>query len=128
VGSAGSVGRPGEGLATIERLGGGFLIPGDERWPEGLDDLPDAPYGLWYRGNIDNGMPAPSKCVALTGSRDSTSYGASVTGDMAYGLAQRGICLISGLAYGIDAHAAPGSVGRERGRRSGDPCGTGRRP
>jgi DNA processing protein len=62
-------------LATIERLGGGFLIPGDERWPEGLDDLPNAPYGLWYRGNIDDGIPAPSRCVALTGSRDSTSYG-----------------------------------------------------
>lgn len=96
---------PEKDLATIERLGGGFLIPGDEHWPEGLDDLPDAPYGLWYRGNIDNGIPAPSKCVALTGSRDSTSYGASVTGDMAYGLAQRGICIVSGLAYGIDANA-----------------------
>jgi DNA processing protein len=41
----------------------------------------------------------------VTGSRDSTSYGASVTGEIAYGLAQRGICVISGLAYGIDAHA-----------------------
>ena len=96
---------PEKDLATIERLGSGFLIRGDERWPEGLDDLPDAPYELWYQGNIDNGIPAPSKCVALTGSRDTTSYGASVTGDMAYGLAQRGICVISGLAYGIDAHA-----------------------
>jgi hypothetical protein len=45
------------------------------------------------------------RCAALTGSRDSTSYGASVTGDIAYGLAQRGIFVISGLAYGIDAHA-----------------------
>ncbi|UKA73446.1 DNA-processing protein DprA [Arthrobacter sp. FW306-06-A] len=92
-------------LATIERLGGGFLIPGDEHWPTGLDDLPDAPYGLWYRGDIGKGIPAPSRCTALTGSRDSTSYGAAVTGDIAYGLAQRGICVISGLAYGIDAHA-----------------------
>jgi DNA processing protein len=92
-------------LATIERLGGGFLVPGDERWPEGLEDLPEAPWGLWYRGNIENGIPAPSRCVALTGSRDSTSYGAAVTGDLAYGLAQRGICIVSGLGYGIDAHA-----------------------
>ncbi len=52
---------PEKDLAAIERLGGGFLIPGDEHWPEGLDDLPDAPYGLWYRGNIDNGIPVPSK-------------------------------------------------------------------
>jgi DNA processing protein len=96
---------PEKDLATIGRLGGGFLTPDDEQWPAGLSDLPDAPWGLWYRGNIENGIPATSRSVALTGSRDSTSYGASVTGDMAYGLAQRGICVISGLAYGIDAHA-----------------------
>ncbi|SDX60074.1 DNA recombination-mediator protein A [Arthrobacter sp. cf158] len=57
----GSTVDPEKDLAAIERLGGGFLIPGDEHWPEGLDDLPDAPYGLWYRGNIDNGIPVPSK-------------------------------------------------------------------
>ena len=39
------------------------------------------------------------------GSRDSTSYGASVTGDLAYSLAQRGFTVVSGGAYGIDAHA-----------------------
>lgn len=96
---------PERDLAEIERLGGGFLIPGDEHWPTGLDDLPDAPYGLWYRGNITHGIPAPERSVALTGSRDSTSYGAAVTGDIAHQLAQRGICVISGLGYGIDAHA-----------------------
>ena len=97
-------------LATIERLGGGFLIPGDEHWPTGLDDLPDAPYGLWYRGDIGNGIPAPQRAVALTGSRDSTSYGAAVTGDMANELARRGICIVSGLGYGIDAHAHRGAL------------------
>lgn len=96
---------PEKDLATIERLGGGFLTPEDAHWPEGLNDLPDAPWGLWYRGNLSTGIPAPSRCAALTGSRDSTSYGAAVTSDIAYGLAQRGICVISGLAYGIDAHA-----------------------
>lgn len=96
---------PEKDLAAIERLGGGFLVPGDEHWPTGLDDLPDAPWGLWYRGTLGAGIPAPSRCAAVTGSRDSTSYGASVTGEMAYGLAQRGICVIAGLAYGIDAHA-----------------------
>lgn len=96
---------PEKDLATIERLGGGFLIPGDEHRPTGLDDLPDAPLGLWYRGTIGNGIPDPSTCAALAGSRDCTSYGAAVTGDFAYSLAQRGICVIAGLAYGVDAHA-----------------------
>jgi DNA processing protein len=96
--------NPQKDLTIIERLGGGFLIPGDEHWPTALDDLADAPLGLWYRGAIEKGIPAPSKCIALTGSRDSTSYGASVTGDMAYTLAQRGITIIAGLGYGVDSH------------------------
>lgn len=91
-------------LAAIKRLGGGFLTPGDEHWPAGLNDLPNAPLGLWYRGGLGNGIPGPARCVAVTGSRDSTSYGASVTGDIAYSLAQRGITVLAGLAYGIDAH------------------------
>jgi DNA processing protein len=35
------------------------------------------------------------------GSRDSTSYGASVTGDLAYSLAQRGFTVVSGGAYDL---------------------------
>ncbi len=97
-------------LEAIERLGGGFLVPGDEHWPVGLDDLPNPPYGLWYVGNIAQGIPAVHRSAALTGSRDSTSYGAAVATEMAHGLAQRGICVISGLAYGIDAHAHRGAL------------------
>ncbi|PTT69587.1 DNA-processing protein DprA [Arthrobacter sp. HMWF013] len=107
--------HPENDLATIERLGGGFLTPDDELWPVGLNDLPAAPWGLWYRGVIGDGIPAPSKCVALTGSRDCTTYGASVTGDMAYRLAGRGLCIISGLAYGIDAHAHRAALAGTRG-------------
>jgi DNA processing protein len=50
-------------------------------------------------------LPASGQAIALVGSRDSTSYGASVTGDLAYSLAQRGFTVVSGGAYGIDAHA-----------------------
>ncbi|MDI2036837.1 DNA-processing protein DprA [Paenarthrobacter nitroguajacolicus] len=106
---------PENDLATIERLGGGFLIPGDEHWPIGLDDLPDAPYGLWYVGNIAHGIPPVNRAAAVTGSRDSTSYGAAVTGEMAHGLAQRGLCVISGLGYGIDAHAHRGALAGSNG-------------
>ncbi|WP_157365211.1 hypothetical protein [Arthrobacter sp. QXT-31] len=40
-------------------------------------------------GALGKGIPAPSRCAALTGSRDSTSYHAAVTGDIAYGLDKR---------------------------------------
>lgn len=96
---------PVEHLAEIAKLDGGFLIPGDEHWPTALNDLPEAPLGLWYRGDIAAGIPSPNGTVAVTGSRDATSYGASVTGELGYGMAQRGSCIVSGLAYGIETHA-----------------------
>ncbi len=96
---------PERDLATMARLGGRLIIPTDELWPVQLADLGiQEPLCLWWRGH-EQPLPAADKCVALVGSRDSTSYGASVTGDIAYSLAQRGLTVVSGGAYGIDAHA-----------------------
>jgi len=96
---------PERDLATMARLGGRLIIPSDTLWPEQLGDLGlQEPICLWWRG-LEQTLPDASRCVALVGSRDSTSYGASVTGDLAYSLAQRGFTVVSGGAYGIDAHA-----------------------
>jgi DNA processing protein len=107
---------PARDLATMQRLGGRMIIPADGLWPRQLSDLGlQEPLCLWWRG-IEQELPPPSKAVALVGSRDSTSYGSSVTADLAYSLAQRGFTVVSGGAYGIDAHAhraalAGGAVG-----------------
>ena len=96
---------PDRDLATMQRLGGRMLIPSDELWPRQLADLGlQEPICLWWRG-VEQTLPPASSAIALVGSRDSTSYGSSVTGDLAYSLAQRGFTIISGGAYGIDAHA-----------------------
>jgi DNA processing protein len=96
---------PERDLATMQRLGGRLIIPGDELWPGQLGDLGiHEPVCLWWRG-IEQEIPTAAKSIALVGSRDSTSYGAAVTGDFAYSLAQRGFTVVSGGAYGIDAHA-----------------------
>ncbi|WP_336714986.1 DNA-processing protein DprA [Arthrobacter sp. USHLN218] len=97
---------PERDLATMERLGGRLVIPSDDLWPAALADLElGEPVCLWMRGDVDQGVPALNRNVAMVGSRDSTNYGNSVTGDMAAGLVQRGYCVISGGAYGIDAQA-----------------------
>jgi DNA processing protein len=96
---------PERDLATMSRLGGRLIIPSDGLWPAQLGDLGlQEPICLWWRGH-EQPLPAVEKSIALVGSRDSTSYGASVTGDLAYSLAQRGYTVVSGGAYGIDAHA-----------------------
>ena len=96
---------PERDLATMARLGGRLIIPSDGLWPGQLRDLGiQEPICLWWRGQ-EQPLPGVEKSIALVGSRDSTSYGAAVTGDLAYSLAQRGFTVISGGAYGIDAHA-----------------------
>ncbi|SFT66781.1 DNA-processing protein DprA [Arthrobacter sp. ov118] len=96
---------PERDLATMQRLGGRLIIPSDGLWPPQLADLGlQEPLCLWWRG-VEQELPAAAMTIALVGSRDSTSYGASVTGDLSYALAQRGFTIVSGGAYGIDAHA-----------------------
>ncbi|MFJ3956892.1 DNA-processing protein DprA [Arthrobacter sp. NPDC090010] len=96
---------PGRDLSVVERLGGGFLVPADQEWPEQFNDLGlQRPLGLWYRGR-PGPWPGPENAVAIVGSRDSTGYGAAVTADLAHELARRGRTVVSGGAYGIDAHA-----------------------
>ncbi|WP_285240990.1 DNA-processing protein DprA [Pseudarthrobacter sp. MEB009] len=96
---------PERDLATMARLGGRMIIPSDPLWPVQLADLGlQEPLCLWWRGT-EQPLRAAARCIAMVGSRDSTSYGATVTGDLAYSLAQRGYTVVSGGAYGIDAHA-----------------------
>lgn len=96
---------PERDLATMARLGGRMIIPSDPLWPVQLADLGlQEPLCLWWRGT-EQPLPAAARCIAMVGSRDSTSYGAAVTADLAYSLAQRGYTVVSGGAYGIDAHA-----------------------
>lgn len=95
---------PERDLETIHRLGGRLLIPGDPDWPESVDDLDlQAPLALWCRGSST--IPAASRTVAVVGSREATHYGQQVTGQMVSGLARRGLTVLSGGAYGIDAAA-----------------------
>lgn len=92
---------PARDLATMQRLGGRLIIPTDDLWPGQLADLGlQEPLCLWWRG-IEQELPPAAKSIALVGSRDSTSYGGSVTGDLAYSLAQRGFTIVSGGAYDL---------------------------
>ncbi len=87
---------------------GGFLMPGDPLWPEGLMDLYEKrPLGLWYHGN-PNVLEKPS--VAIVGSRDASPYGTRIASDFAYELSESGIIVVSGGAFGIDAAAHRGAL------------------
>ncbi|MEJ5913363.1 DNA-processing protein DprA [Pseudokineococcus sp. 1T1Z-3] len=98
---------------VVHRLGGRVVVPDDEEWPRRLDDLGEsAPACLWVRGAGRLG-PLAERSVALVGARAASPYGEHVTGELAVGLAERGVTVISGGAFGIDAaaHRAALAVG-----------------
>lgn len=80
----------------------------DERYPERLKELIDAPILLYYKGrwkNIDENIS-----VAVVGQRKATAYGRALAEKTGYTLAQSGSFVISGLAAGIDGAAHRGAL------------------
>jgi len=99
-------------LGALAELGGMFVVPHDDAWPRGLDALGlAAPFGIWLRGAANLGV-ALHRAVALVGARASTSYGERVALELAAGVVDAGACVVSGGAYGIDAAAHRGALGR----------------
>lgn len=92
-----------------ELVGARVVIPDDDEWPEGLDELDLLPHCLWVRGPIHL-ADACRRSVAIVGSRNATAYGRGVAHDMAATLADRGFAVISGAAFGIDADAHRGAL------------------
>lgn len=96
----------------LSRDGGTLVVPGDAAWPVMANDLGMvAPLALWVRGNPRALQAlAPEGAVALVGARCATHYGTDIAQEIAYELGERGIWVISGGAYGIDAAAHQGAL------------------
>lgn len=79
-------------------------------WPGALLAISSPPRKLYFTGNIGTLSKA---CVAIVGTRHPTRYGERVATDIASAMARAGACIVSGLAYGIDAcaHRAALAVG-----------------
>ena len=109
-------------LDRAEARGIRFVIPGDEEWPPGLDDLALAPHlherggvpvGVWCRGPLRLDQ-ATEHAVAVVGSRSATSYGADVARDISSTLAGASWTVVSGAAFGIDQAAHRGALSGRR--------------
>ncbi len=82
----------------------GILTYKSELYPAGLRRLKDPPAVLYYRGR----MPDLSKrvSVSVVGTRTMSEYGKSAGYKIAYELASAGVCIVSGMALGVDSVAA----------------------
>jgi DNA processing protein len=50
------------------------------------------------------------RAVAVVGARAASSYGEHVAAEFGFGLSERGVAVVSGAAYGIDAFAHRGAL------------------
>lgn len=89
----------------LNQLSINFLTKEDNHYPGNLFDLPNAPFVLYYKGRL---KPCDSEAIAIVGTRKMTTYGREVARQFAFGLANFGVTIVSGLAMGIDtvAHEA----------------------
>jgi len=92
-------------VRAAEEAGATILTMGDSRYPSLLREVHAPPPVLFVRGSGD-ALRGP--CVAVVGSRRSTSYGRQAARMLAAGLVERGFTVVSGMARGIDgaAHSA----------------------
>lgn len=82
------------------------IRPLEADFTEVLTTIAVVPKMLYFYGKI------PKKCptVAIVGTRKNTAYGEEVAYKAAYELARRGVIVVSGLAYGIDAISHRGAL------------------
>ena len=81
-----------------------------ENYPEKLLKIKNYPKNLYIEGNI-NLLNKP--IVAIVGSRNCSEYGKEQAKRFAKELSEKGICIISGLARGIDTIAHINSLNNE---------------
>jgi DNA processing protein len=100
-------------LLSLDEEGIDVLTWDDDRFPDRLRSLSDAPLTLFVRGAI---LPADESAVAIAGTRQPSLESRERAELLSRELAERGITIVSGLAEGIDTVAHAGALACEGGR------------
>jgi len=87
---------------------------GEENYPQCLKNDISPPAVLFYQGDL---QALATRRVGMIGTRSATASGRYMTSHLAFELAMNGVCVISGLARGIDAWAHHGVL-RAREKKS----------
>ena len=87
------------------------LTLGDADYPAPLLDIPDPPLMLYVMGQTAQLATLQARpALAMVGSRNPTPQGADNARAFARSLAASGICIVSGLALGVDGAAHAGAL------------------
>lgn len=94
-------------LARLDELDVSAATIASRAYPELLKEIYDPPVVLYYRGTLYPQLRLP---IAMVGTREPSDYGRRAAVDLARALAENGVCVVSGLAYGIDRACAEGAL------------------
>jgi len=94
---------PDKALQLVLDRGVKYLTFEDKKYPQMLKNIDDAPSVLYYKGDLfDCNL---DKTLAVVGSRRATSYAKDALAKIISELGGTDICIVSGLASGIDTTA-----------------------
>lgn len=82
----------------------------DKNYPRRLMDIKDSPEVLYVEGNDEL---LNKNIIAIVGTRKPTEYGRKVAKEFATKLSENNICVVSGLAEGIDTYAHLGAKNKK---------------
>ena len=114
--------RAAEDLELLARRGARLITPGDDEWPTmafaafggaaAAKPQGRPPLVLWALGPVRLDETA-QRAAAIVGTRAATSYGELVATDLADGLVEHDVAVVSGGAYGIDGAAHRAALAAE---------------
>lgn len=94
-------------LAWLQHDNNHLVTFSDEHYPQALLQIADPPPILYAKGNVDL-LSQPA--IAIVGSRNATAQGEKNAEDFASALCHAGLCVVSGMALGIDGAAHRGAL------------------
>ncbi|HZW24232.1 MAG TPA: DNA-processing protein DprA [Gallionella sp.] len=94
-------------LAWLEDGNNHIVTLADADYPQALLNIPDPPLLLYVKGRLDL-LNRPA--LAVVGSRNATPQGLGNAEAFSRTLSEAGLCVVSGLAHGVDAAAHRGAL------------------
>jgi DNA processing protein len=91
----------------LEKMGGTIITAQDEAYPLALAAIDDAPPVISTIGNLKT---LDQSCIAMVGARNASVNGRKFSEKLARDLGESGMCVVSGLARGIDTAAHTGAL------------------
>lgn len=95
-------------FARLEELNVRVLTRLSDGYPPALADIYDPPPALYVKGDAES--LARERIFAVVGARSATHDGCRAAAEISEGLAREGVCVVSGLARGIDTSAHVGCL------------------